>query len=459
LDTTVGALRLLGDFAPTGGEAAFQQLAGRLRREIVAGILPPGSRLPSERSIAAAVGVSRSTVVAALDLLRGEGFVESRQGSGTRVRFVGPRDAAPGHAGLVIDLGNTVIRPAGFVVDELLELERGEAMELVQMSEYSRSGLRQLRVAVASYYAEFGLRTDPDALFITTGVQQALRLALRVVTEPGANVLLEEPSFAGAAETLRERNLRVTPVPRGRDGLDLDALERAFAITRARLLVIQPACHMPTGTTMPISDRRDLLRICSRHQATVIENASWNDATFAGEPEPPIAALSPKVRTVTIGSANTLFWDGLSVAWVRTDPQTTARMTSAISPGDFRASIISQHATARLLRHVDASRKARRIDLRANYESLAAELRSSVPEWTFHEPAGGAALWVTLPTSGATALSRTAMWSGVTAPPGTSFSSVHALDEHLQFGFATPFAQVAPAVRTFVDVWRTHSTN
>ena len=457
VDGSVGALRLLGDYAPEGDDAAFVQLADRLRREIVAGTLAPGGRLPSERAIATAVGLSRSTVVAALDLLRTEGFVESRQGSGTRVRFVGDRDAPAGHPGQVVDLGNTVIRPAAFVVDELLELDRGEAIELVQMSDYSRSGLPQLRAAIATYYADFGLRTDPEAIFVTTGVQQALRLALRVVTEPGTNVLLEEPSFAGAADTLRERNLRVTPVPRGPDGIDLEALERAFSITHARLLVIQPACHMPTGTTMPLADRRDLLRICSRHQATIIENASWNDATFASEPEPPIAALSPKVRTVTIGSANTIFWDGLSVAWVRTDPATTTRMTSTVSPGDFRASIISQHATARLLRHIDASRRARRTELRANFEGLAAELRRSVPEWSYREPSGGASLWVRLPQSGATALTRTAMWSGVTAAAGTAFSSVHGLDDHLQFGFATPFATTAPSVRTFIDVWRRHA--
>lgn len=453
MDSSIGAVNLLRDFTIEADRPAFVQLADRLRDEIVAGTIPPGGRMPSERAMGAALGVSRSTVVAALSRLRDERLIESRQGAGTLVRDVGVETSTSSAPGPVADLGDTILRPLGFVVDELLTIDRGAAIELVQASGLSRTGLLELRQAVSGYYADLGVPTDPDGVVITTGVHQALRLALRAVSDPGATVLLEEPSFAGAADTLSERNLRIMPVERSADGLDLEAVERAFAITGSRLLIVQPACHKPTGGTMTIAARRALLRICARYQATIIENASWNDASASEDPELPLPALSPRVRTITIGSANTIFWDGLSVAWVRSDPITASRMGSLVSPGDFRASMIAQHTTARLLRHIDAARRARRTDLRSNYQRMTADLHATVPEWSFREPAGGASLWVRLPTTGATAFTRIARWSGVTTSPGTAFSSIHALDDHVQLGFSTPYSHIADSLRTLMRVW------
>lgn len=204
----------LGRWSPGRGPLPVL-LAARLRRLIDEGELPPGEPLPPDRALASALAVGRSTVVAAYDLLRRDGRIVRRQGSGTQVagtaraaarpttgaplflHLLEPRDgvieltcAAPGTPPPELAAAYASIVPA-------LAGIRGDIG-------YRPMGHPVLRAAIAERYTRRGIRTSPDRILVTTGAQQALSLLARAFLSPGARVLVEAPTYHGALEVFRD---------------------------------------------------------------------------------------------------------------------------------------------------------------------------------------------------------------------------------------------------------------
>jgi DNA-binding transcriptional MocR family regulator len=189
-------------------------LAARLRGLIDEGDLPPGAALPPDRHLAAILAVGRSTVVAAYELLRAEGRIVRRQGSGTRVAG---KPAQP-----VRDTGGTpvflhLLEPQDGVI--LLacaappapppEYAQACAQVLPRLADitddigYYPAGHPALRHAIATHYTGRGVPTGPDQIIVTGGGQQALSLLARAFVRPGERVLVEVPSYPGALEVFR----------------------------------------------------------------------------------------------------------------------------------------------------------------------------------------------------------------------------------------------------------------
>ncbi|HEX3751290.1 MAG TPA: PLP-dependent aminotransferase family protein, partial [Streptosporangiaceae bacterium] len=312
------------------GEGALHtRLTGRLRALVRSGDLPAGTRLPSERILAGTLNVSRNTVGAAFDELRGEGVFASRRGDGTYVSRAGrhtlirgddrlrsfltaPDLAGPG--GPRIDLRSAALSGLDLVTEQIDRLSGADLRDLVGTHGYLPAGLPALRSAVAGYYADLGLPTTEDQIVVTSGAQQALRLVATALLEPGAPVLIEEPSFRGAIEVLRAAGARLIPVPSGPAGVDVAALRAAARAHRPVLVVIQSTVHNPTGSVLDGSGRRAL----SDLGVPVLDDATLYDTLIDPPPGPPLkptAAYGGPV--IMIGSASKSFWGGLRVGWVR----------------------------------------------------------------------------------------------------------------------------------------------
>src|SRR4051794_18708635 len=226
-------VRLLGDWQ-TGDAALHEELAIQLRRLIKSGVLPSGTKLPAERALGLALNLSRNTVSKSLDLLRGEGVLSSRQGDGTYVTFSRRPSASHGDDRLRsfvgggdldrIDLRSAALPGLSMVADEINLLDGARMRTLIASHGYQPSGLPELRVAVAEYYSGLGLPTEPENILVTSGAQQALRLAASSLVTPNSTVVIEEPSFRGAIESLKALGVRIVGVPSGPDGIDVDQL-------------------------------------------------------------------------------------------------------------------------------------------------------------------------------------------------------------------------------------------
>lgn len=453
-------VRLLDGWA-VGDGALPVRLALALRQLVRAGSLPAGARLPSERALAATLFVSRNTVSAAFDTLRGEAVFTSRRGDGTYVSaarrfalargddrlhsFVAPSDS-------LVDLRSAAMPGLAMVADEA-DRARGDAIRpLLHSHGYLPAGLDALRAEVAAYYSRQGLPTTDDQVLISSGAQQALRLAVASMLEPGATVLIEEPSFRGAIEILRGAGAHLVPVPSGSDGVDVAALTRAVKAHRPALVVIQSTVHNPTGSVLEDDARKAVATVAETYGVPVVDDVSPADTLVDRAQPVPVAAYGGPV--ITIGSASKAFWGGLRVGWLRADPATVRTLASLKGGEDLGTSLLAQTVVAGLLPRIDEARAARAETLKPARNTVLAALDDLLPEWEAQVPAGGASLWVRLPGGSASAFTQRAERAGVTLLPGPTFSCVDGLDDHLRIGFARPIDEVVAGIRRLAALWR-----
>ena len=206
---------LLGPWTSGTGPRS-RRLGERLATLVEQGVLAEGTRLPTERALAAHLGVSRTTVAAAYDLLHDRGLAESRQGSGTEVRRPagasrGPRGTSTMFASLggaapgVIDLSLAEPPSAEPTRRLLCGVDPVAVATACGDTGYQPYGWGPLRADLADLLGSDGLPTSVDGLVVTTGAQQAISLATQVLTRPGDLVLVEEATYPGALEVFRTR--------------------------------------------------------------------------------------------------------------------------------------------------------------------------------------------------------------------------------------------------------------
>jgi DNA-binding transcriptional MocR family regulator len=443
-----------------GDGALHARLTDRLRQLVRSGTLPAGTRLPSERTLAEALDVSRNTVGAAFDDLRSEGVFSSRRGDGTYVSFAGRHTLvrgddrlrsfmpAPAASSERIDLRSAALPGLDLVADEVSGLDRLDLREVIGTHGYFPAGLPELREVVADYYTDLGLPSTAEQILITSGAQQALRLAATTLLEPGATVLIEEPSFRGAIEVLRAAGAHLVGVPSGPDGVDLVQLRRAVAEHPPALVLIQSTVHNPTGSVLEPAGRRAIGSL----GVPVLDDATPADTLIDGPLPVPTAAFGGPV--ITIGSASKSFWGGLRVGWLRADPATVAAVAAVKGGEDLGTSVLAQVLTARLLPKIGPARAHRRAALCAARRDVLAALEELLPDWEPQLPAGGASLWVRLPAAVATGFAQRAQRAGVLVLPGPTFSCTDGLDDHLRVAFAAPPDDVIAGLHRLADAWR-----
>lgn len=462
--TEIGAnrlVRLLGDWQVRGG-ALHEELTEALRGLIRSGALPAGIRLPSERSLRAALGVSRNTVTKSLDTLRGDGLLASRQGSGTFVA-VRPRRAlrtggdrlrsfVGAESADAIDLRSAALPGLSMVADALPKLDQPRTRALLDGHGYLPAGLPELREAVARYYRDAGLPTTARHILITSGAQQALRLAAAAHVVPGSTVLVEEPTFRGALESLRSLGARLVAVPSGRDGVDVDMLTRALREEQPALVVLQSTVHNPTGSVLRPFARSRIAAVTRQHQVPVLDDATLADTLI----EPASAAACLAVggdHILTVGSVSKSFWGGLRVGWLRAHPDVVAEMAATKGGEDLGTSVLAQIAAAALLPDIDAARHERRAQLSERRDAALAAVADLLPDAVVEAPAGGGSLWVRLPRGGANALAQRAERHGVRILPGSTFSVTDRLDDHIRLSYAGDPAVTQAGIERTAAAW------
>jgi len=464
---TIGAnrlARLLGDWI-RDESPLHSQLAAGLRVLIDTGAVGSGTRLPSERSLGVALGVSRNTVTRSFDTLRSEGVLSSRQGDGTYVSTAHVSRTVRGDDRLRsftedddvdhVDLRSAALPGLALVADQFDLLESARARQLVASHGYLPSGLDELRDAVALYYSALGVPTSREHILITSGAQQALRLAASSVAEAGSTVVIEEPSFRGAIESLRSLGVRLVSVPSGPSGIDVDELAAVVARERPALIVLQSTVHNPTGSVLDVFRRSRVAAIANRFNTPVIDDATLADTIIDGDRRPlPLAAGSDRVMTV--GSMSKSFWGGLRVGWLRAQPDAIAELAAVKGGHDLGTSVLAQLLASHLLPQIERARDERLRTLTESRRLLLESLAAKLPTWHPEIPMGGGSLWVRLPAAVATSFAHRAERYGVRVLPGSTFSIHDSLDDHLRISYAGAPAYTERGVALMAQCWNAH---
>jgi DNA-binding transcriptional MocR family regulator len=468
-----------------GDGPLYKLLAEGLKLAIDRGEVPLGTVLPPERQLAKALSVSRATVVAAYDRLKSEGWLESRQGSGTWVRrpdageTTGQVDAvatariflsADGHEqrsgpGEVSTLGEDVIDLSVAAVcgtptiDRLLSsLHPEDVSQLTSHHGYLPQGLRALRRIVATRASQAGLPTTEDHVLVTTGAHQAISLVARQALQPGDTVLVESPTFPGALDVFRRFAARVVPLPVDADGVRTDVLAELVERVEPRLLYVSPHFHNPTGAVLPEDRRRAIGSIAAEAGLVVIEDLAMGDVVLDDVTlPPPIAALAPEAVVHTIGSTAKLFWAGLRVGWIRSPDEWTVRMLATKTVADLGTPLISQLLAVRLLDAFEQVQAERRAELAPRRDLLCELLTTHLPAFTYQRPSGGLSVWAKLPYGNADELAEVALRHGVAVVPGPSLSVDEGNRRGLRLVFTRPEHEIEVGVRRLAAAWEAYA--
>ncbi len=453
-------------------EPLYRQLFQFYRDEILSHRLPPGSRMPPTRELAAQIGLNRITISSAYELLESEGLIRTHGGRGSFVAVPGqlfedagaeaasagldweerlsawpPSDQSAGPAG-EITISFATARPSEqlFPVEAFRQtcrevLDSAEASSILQLG--SPNGYPPLRHHLMDRSRTRGLLGEDDDLIVTNGCQQALDLLQRLLVRPGEAVLVEDPIYPGLRSVFSRAGIRLLGVPVGSQGVDLDVLARLVRAERPRLLVVTPNFQNPTGVTMPEAARRELLRIAGTAALPVIENDIYGELRYLGEVVPTLKALDTDGLVIQVKSFSKLAFPGLRVGWV-TGPRPVIRRLAELKQV---TDLHTDHLSQAVLLHFDRSGRLeahRGKILEAGRSRLAAVLAAcsqSLPAGSkFTRPEGGMNLWVRLPEPlDAAALLPAAQRAGVAYLPSPLFE----VSQRQPGGFRLSFAGLA----------------
>ncbi|MBV9811883.1 MAG: PLP-dependent aminotransferase family protein [Acetobacteraceae bacterium] len=457
----------------------------RLRDGILVGSLAPGARLPPTRHLAAELGVARQTVVLAYERLAAEGYITARIGSGT---FVAPDlpDAAPPRTAVpagraaplsargarlaAVPVAAASIAAAGPVAGGGSLLAPGlPAPELFPTEAWARcaaralralsaddvgypdpQGLAALRAEIAAHLAgSRGLVADPGQIVVTAGIQQAIRVAAELLTDPGDAVWVEEPGYVAGRGALLAAGVRLVPVRSDTGGMDVtEGVRRA---PEARLAAIAPSHATPLGAALPIGRRLALLDWAAHAGAWVLEDDADSEFRWEGKPLPPLAILDRGGRVIYCGTFSKALAPALRLGFAVIPTPLTEAFVRARSLMDRGPGTLGQAALAGFMRAGLLAPHIRR--MRTEYarrrEALLAALRTHCPTLTPLAAPGGLHMVATLPPARDEAAAvRACRARGLAVAPLAAYFSGEPTAKGLVLGFATtPTALAADAAR------------
>lgn len=331
------------------------QIIESFRALILSGRAPGGTRLPASRQLAAELGVSRITTLAALDQLAAEGYLQTRRGAGTYVAHDlphlsnAPRSAAPVSAP---DERET-IQPFHPAQPDLSAFPHAEWAQLLSqvwrnpepalLGRADPLGWPPLRHAIAAHLSAWRHVTcHAGQVVITAGSGEAFRLIAGLLPE-GSDILTEEPGFAPMRHALQYHGHYCTGLPVDDDGFDPALAGPGAAV------VVTPSRQYPLGMTMPLSRRLALLEWADRHDALVVEDDYDSEFRYTGQPLPALASLSHSERVIYVGSFSKLLSPGLRLGYIVVPERLIPAIRSSLNKIGPLASLTPQPALARFM--------------------------------------------------------------------------------------------------------------
>jgi DNA-binding transcriptional MocR family regulator len=451
---------MLGDWTMRAGPL-YLRLSDALRDAVAYGLLAPGSRLPAERRLAAHLGCSRGTVVAAYEALRSRGAAQTRTGSGTYLRG-GPAPPRTHRSTLLSRLVDEHQAPIDLAVAApqtrpalpAITVDLAAAAGLVPAHGYAPLGAPALRSAIAGHLTEHrGVATRADEVVVTNGGQGALSMIAAAFIAPGDRVLVEAPTYPGAIEVFSRAGAQIEAIERDHAGPLPDRLERALASRPARMIYLVPTCHNPTGSVISGPRRRDLLRIAAAHRVSVIEDTVMADLLQGPAPPPDLAAMDPD-RVLSVGSLSKCCWGGLRVGWIRASSEKVLGLGRLRAALDLGSSALDQAVGLAVLNDFPKIAASMRAVASERLELLAGELSERMPEWRFDTPRGGWSLWVTLPHGSGDDLVALALRHGVAVSSGTGAAPDDRFAGHLRLSAGPAPELIREGIALLQRAWR-----
>jgi 2-aminoadipate transaminase len=444
-------------FDHQSGVPIYRQLGVFLQRLIESGELGEGDRLPPTRELAGQLGLNRTTISAAYDILESSGLIKGEVGRGSyvcggqerssetinwsRLLTASVSTSAAGAANGIINFSSSRPSEKLFPVEEFRDccrevLDSRNLKSLMQLG--SPGGYEPLRRYLLDRAIERGMARETDEILITNGCQQALDLLRRALVRPGEKVAVEEPVYPGLKNLFLEAGAELAGIPTNVEGIDLYALQRAFD-SGTRVMVVTPSFQNPTGATIPAGHRTEIVRMARAAGVAIIENDIYTDLAYDSATDSPPRLKQLDQNVILLGSFSKIAFPGMRVGWIIAPRQVIARATELKQLADLHTDHLSQ---AFLLRFAESGKLARHhaIVVAAAKEKLRAleqACRKHLANCTWKVPGGGMNMWIDLPAGlDAVSLRGLAQQAGIDYLPGRYFAISRPLDSGLRLSFA-----------------------
>jgi len=380
----------------TAAEPLHEQLYRQIRDELRSGSFnESASRLPSSRSLAADLGISRITVNLAFSKLYAEGYLRSKAGSGTFVaqplpesfltadkfatgqirlggtkpsRQIGNRPRISSRAeaipdrriGKQFDLGALGAGPGVSLVPGLPAVDEFpiEIWERLRSKVLARKGAHllrhassrgdaDLRKAIATYLCDLrGARCHPDQILIVGGMQQAMLISAMALVDPGGPVWIEDPGFHQARRVFVLAGAKLVPKPLDEEGI---VIARSPKEKQPKLIHITPSHQYPLGMTMSLERRTALLDFARAHNAFIFEDDFYAEFRFTGPPLPCLQGIDNFGRVIYAGTMSKILYPSLRLGYVVAPEQLIDALVKIRSTIDQHSSAIDQATLARFI--------------------------------------------------------------------------------------------------------------
>src|SRR5213080_4630555 len=413
----------------------YQQISDKIREAILSGQLAEGIRLPTERALASALQVNRTTVMNAYNQLAGDGLVEGHVGRGTLVKrsqfnYLDDNYDANGPSWLfglpttereilgpdarmlseLASVGDDIISlAAGTPAIDLLPAEMLNAIFAEGLVRARQSalgycpveGLLSLRRDIAMRMRNRGVAVDAQHILILSGSTQGIGLVGRFLLNPGDEVVVEVPTYLGAIQTFRALNARVIGVPTDSEGIRVDLLESILARHRPRLIYTLPTFQNPTGVVMSPDRRRRLLLLARRYQTPILEDDPYGEVYFdEGKRPQPLKSLDTNQQVLYLSTFSKILAPGLRVAWLAAPEPIIERLSLHKQIFDLNTTALGQWAVSEILQRnlVDDHLAMLRQRYQHKRDVMLQAIQTHWPEGVrVNTPGGGFHLWCRLP--------------------------------------------------------------
>lgn len=372
----------------------YRQIYQRFRDAIAQGILRPGERLPSSRSLAGQLSTSRGTIDLAYSLLSVEGLVVSQGAAGTAVarapsslkpppkspsapkrRWVEP--AAEILAFKPFQMGLPALDAFPRKLWSRLAIRRARAIEVHELSSPGAAGYEPLREAVRSYLAvSRGILCSTEQVIITSGFQAALGMITRAFLKPDDEVWFEDPGYFMTRLGLEAAGAKLVPVPVDNEGLDVSAAMARS--TRAQLAYVTPSHQAPLGVALSAQRRLDLLSWAASADAWIMEDDYDSEFRYGSPPLPALKSLDEAGRVIYVGTFSKVLFPGLRLGYVVVPESQIDRLGRIYQLLYRDRPIFNQAITADFMTEGHFARHIRR--MRALYSERRAALAAALAE-------------------------------------------------------------------------------
>jgi len=363
--------------------ARYKLLVDAFASDIRAGRLPPGTRLPTHRQLAAKEGLALVTATRVYTELETMGLVSGETGRGTFVRETSlpPRLGIDQHAtatGLVDLNFNYPSLPGQTELLRNALRQLASAGDLDALLRYQpHAGRQHERAIVARHLACRGLTLEADHVLIVSGAQHGLAATAMALLQPGDVVAVDALTYPGFKVVAEANRLELAPIPMAGEALDLNALERLCMNRPVRAVYVMPTLHNPLGWVMGAQQRQQLVSIARKHGLLIIEDAAY--AFLAEDAPTPLAALAPET-TVYVSGLSKSVATGLRVGFVAAPAQWVPLIERAIRATTWNTPGVMTAIACAWIEDGTVSRLEieKRQDARTR-QSIAAEVLAGLP--------------------------------------------------------------------------------